>query len=88
MLVRTKGYASEPPQQIDPIAVEFSVENSKDLRGQLPWKGGKYTADIYNLGKLLIKYCEAPQTQRPMTAAHIGQEADALLRSLAENSGD
>lgn len=91
MLRRVAPPGQDSPRFFDATEVEFALINGEgEARyGQLPQgKLGKHVEALYNLGKLLIKYCQSEDGERPALARQLESDATSLVCELLAKEVD
>lgn len=85
MLHRIKPRKNEGPVSVDYTEVEFDLLSNagEALYGQLELVNpGRYTQALYEIGKLLIVYCEAEPERRKALGKQIENNANRLVDQL------
>lgn len=84
MLRQVKPRREDGSVVVDAERIEFCLgqPNPTELFAQIPERPGKSVAALVELGRLLAKYCEAPENQRPGMAAKIQLDAKRLAASV------
>ena len=75
-----KPRRSDAPIVLDSERIEFWIErpNATPLFGEIPDNPGKSVVALVQLGRMLAKYCEAPETLRASMAENIERDAKRL----------
>jgi hypothetical protein len=86
MLLATRSYNSPVDSPADGSIVEFALlePNQSALHGELPINAGSDILAFQSLGTLLVKYCDAPATERNALATEIAQAARNLLKRKSD----